>query len=82
MYKALASPVMGYSCSADNVLFFIPALSQALAVQGFKTDLASGLDAVLSELDGDMDDAAFHSSASARPVKSGTVTSGRKGVSS
>jgi alanine-glyoxylate transaminase/serine-glyoxylate transaminase/serine-pyruvate transaminase len=48
--------LMGYSCSADNVLFFIPALSRALAVQGFKTDLASGLDAVLSELDGDADD--------------------------
>lgn len=45
--------LMGYSSSADNVLFFIPALSRALAVQGFKTDLASGLDAVLSELDGE-----------------------------
>jgi hypothetical protein len=48
---------MGYSCSADNVLFFIPALSRALAVQGFKTDLASGIDAVLSELDGNLDKA-------------------------
>jgi len=48
--------LMGYSCSADNVLFFIPALSRALAVQGVKTDLASGLDAVLSELDGDVVD--------------------------
>ena len=46
--------LMGYSCSADNVLFFIPALSRALAVQGVKTDLASGLDAVLTELDGDV----------------------------
>jgi len=46
--------LMGYSCSADNVLFFIPALSRALAVQGVKTDLAAGLDAVLSELDGDV----------------------------
>jgi hypothetical protein len=44
---------MGYSSSADNVLFFIPAISRALALQGFKTDLAAGLDAVLSELDGD-----------------------------
>jgi aspartate aminotransferase-like enzyme len=44
--------LMGYSSSADNVLFFIPAISRALALQGFKTDLASGLDAVLSELDG------------------------------
>lgn len=48
--------LMGYSCSADNVLFFIPALSRALAVQGVKTDLAAGLDAVLAELDGDVTD--------------------------
>ena len=44
--------LMGYSSSADNVLFFIPAISRALALQGFKTDLAAGLDAVLAELDG------------------------------
>jgi alanine-glyoxylate transaminase/serine-glyoxylate transaminase/serine-pyruvate transaminase len=44
--------LMGYSSSADNVLFFIPAISRALALQGFKTDLPAGLDAVLSELDG------------------------------
>jgi len=44
--------LMGYSSSADNVLFFIPAISRALALQGHKTDLAAGLDAVLSELDG------------------------------
>jgi hypothetical protein len=44
--------LMGYSSSADNVLFFIPAISRALALQGYKTDLAAGLDAVLSELDG------------------------------
>jgi alanine-glyoxylate transaminase/serine-glyoxylate transaminase/serine-pyruvate transaminase len=44
--------LMGYSSSADNVLFFIPAISRALALQGVKTDLAAGLDAVLSELDG------------------------------
>jgi alanine-glyoxylate transaminase/serine-glyoxylate transaminase/serine-pyruvate transaminase len=44
--------LMGYSSSADNVLFFIPAISRALALQGFKTDLSAGLDAVLSELDG------------------------------
>jgi alanine-glyoxylate transaminase/serine-glyoxylate transaminase/serine-pyruvate transaminase len=49
--------LMGYSCSADNVLFFIPAISRALAVQGIKTDLASGLEAVLSELDGDINEA-------------------------
>ncbi len=44
--------LMGYSSSADNVLFFIPAISRALALQGVKTDLTAGLDAVLSELDG------------------------------
>ena len=49
--------LMGYSSSADNVLFFIPAISRALAVQGFKTDLPSGLDAVLTELDGNGIDA-------------------------
>jgi hypothetical protein len=43
---------MGYSSSADNVLFFIPVISRALAVQGIKTDLSAGLDAVLTELDG------------------------------
>ncbi|MEJ2170490.1 MAG: alanine--glyoxylate aminotransferase family protein [Desulfobacterales bacterium] len=41
--------LMGYSSSADNVLFFIPAISRALALQGFKTDLAAGLDAVLAD---------------------------------
>ena len=45
--------LMGYSSSANNVLFFIPAINRALALQGFKTDQAAGLDAVLSELDGD-----------------------------
>ena len=42
---------MGYSSQAENILFFIPALSRALAVQGFKTDMAAGLDAALAELD-------------------------------
>jgi alanine-glyoxylate transaminase/serine-glyoxylate transaminase/serine-pyruvate transaminase len=50
--------LMGYSSSADNVLFFIPVISRALAVQGFKTDLPAGLDAVLTELDGNGIDAA------------------------
>jgi alanine-glyoxylate transaminase/serine-glyoxylate transaminase/serine-pyruvate transaminase len=50
--------LMGYSSSADNVLFFIPAISRALAVQGYKTDLPAGLDAVLTELDGNGIDAA------------------------
>jgi alanine-glyoxylate transaminase/serine-glyoxylate transaminase/serine-pyruvate transaminase len=49
--------LMGYSSSADNVLFFIPAISRALALQGYRTDLSAGLDAVLSELDGNGDDA-------------------------
>jgi alanine-glyoxylate transaminase/serine-glyoxylate transaminase/serine-pyruvate transaminase len=48
--------LMGYSSSADNVLFFIPAISRALALQGYKTDLAAGLDAVLAELDGNGND--------------------------
>ena len=48
--------LMGYSSSADNVLFFIPAISRALALQGYKTDLAAGLDAVLAELDGNGSD--------------------------
>ena len=43
--------LMGYSSQAENILFFIPALSRALAVQGFKTDMAAGLDAALAELD-------------------------------
>jgi alanine-glyoxylate transaminase/serine-glyoxylate transaminase/serine-pyruvate transaminase len=50
--------LMGYSSSADNVLFFIPVISRALAVQGIKTDLSAGLDAVLTELDGNGIDAA------------------------
>jgi alanine-glyoxylate transaminase/serine-glyoxylate transaminase/serine-pyruvate transaminase len=48
--------LMGYSSSADNVLFFIPAISRALALQGYKTDLAAGLEAVLSQLDGNGND--------------------------
>jgi len=50
--------LMGFSSSADNVLFFIPTISRALAVQGIKTDLSAGLDAVLTELDGNGIDAA------------------------
>lgn len=50
--------LMGYSSSADNVLFFIPAISRALALQGYQTNLAAGLDAVLSELDGNGNDIA------------------------
>ena len=35
--------LMGYSSSAEKILFFLSALSSALAVQGFKTDLTGGL---------------------------------------
>jgi hypothetical protein len=41
---------MGYSSSAENVLFFLSSLSRALTVQGCKTDLPAGLDAAMSEL--------------------------------
>ncbi len=42
--------LMGYSSSAENVLFFLSSLSRALAVQGCKTDLKAGLDAAMSVL--------------------------------
>ncbi|MGD8523328.1 MAG: alanine--glyoxylate aminotransferase family protein [Desulfobacterales bacterium] len=42
--------LMGYSSSAENVLFFLSSLSRALTVQGCKTDLPAGLDAAMSEL--------------------------------
>ncbi|UCE51792.1 MAG: alanine--glyoxylate aminotransferase family protein [Desulfobacterales bacterium] len=42
--------LMGYSSSVENVLFFLSSLSRALAVQGCKSDLSSGLDAAMSEL--------------------------------
>jgi alanine-glyoxylate transaminase/serine-glyoxylate transaminase/serine-pyruvate transaminase len=43
--------LMGYSSSAENILFFLSALGQALARQGCKTDPASGAGAAMSELD-------------------------------
>ncbi|MBN2032201.1 MAG: alanine--glyoxylate aminotransferase family protein [Deltaproteobacteria bacterium] len=43
--------LMGYSSSAENILFFIAAISQALALQGYKTDVAAGLSAVTKALD-------------------------------
>jgi len=43
--------LMGYSSSAENVLFFLSALSRALSLQGYMTDLKAGLDAAMSELD-------------------------------
>ena len=44
--------LMGYSSSAENLLFFLSALSRALGVQGFKTDLSSGIAAAMSVVDG------------------------------
>ena len=42
--------LMGYSSSAENVLFFLSAISRALAIQGHKTDLAAGTEAAMTEL--------------------------------
>jgi alanine-glyoxylate transaminase/serine-glyoxylate transaminase/serine-pyruvate transaminase len=42
--------LMGYSSSAENVLFFLSAISRALAIQGCKTDLPAGLEAAMSLL--------------------------------
>jgi alanine-glyoxylate transaminase/serine-glyoxylate transaminase/serine-pyruvate transaminase len=43
--------LMGYSSSSENILFLLSSLSQALAVQGFKTDAASGISAAMSVLE-------------------------------
>jgi len=48
--KAWRVGLMGYSSSPENVLFFLSALSRSLAVEGCKTDLASGLDAAMAGL--------------------------------
>lgn len=42
--------LMGYSSSAENVMFFLSAISRALSIQGFKTDLSAGLEAAMSLL--------------------------------
>ena len=42
--------LMGYSSSAENVLFFLSAINRALAIQGHKTDLAAGTDAAMTAL--------------------------------
>jgi alanine-glyoxylate transaminase/serine-glyoxylate transaminase/serine-pyruvate transaminase len=42
--------LMGYSSSAENVLFFMSAISRALAIQGCKTELSAGLEAAMSLL--------------------------------
>lgn len=44
--------LMGHSSSAERLLFFLSALSQALAAQGVKTDLVAGLSASESVLAG------------------------------
>jgi len=43
--------LMGYSSSAENVLFFMSSLSRALAIQGYKSDLTAGLDAAMKTLE-------------------------------
>ena len=43
--------LMGYSSSAENVLFFLSAISRALDVEGYKTDLSGGLAAAMSLLE-------------------------------
>ncbi len=42
--------LMGYSSSAEKILFFLSALSSALATQDCKTDLQAGLAAAMSKL--------------------------------
>ena len=42
--------LMGYSSSAENIVFFLSAISQALAIQGFKSDVSAGLAAAASAL--------------------------------
>ena len=42
--------LMGYSSSAENILFFLSAISRALVIQGHKTDLAAGTHAAMTEL--------------------------------
>jgi alanine-glyoxylate transaminase/serine-glyoxylate transaminase/serine-pyruvate transaminase len=44
--------LMGYSSSAERILFFLSCVSQACEAQGFKTDLRAGLAASQSKLDG------------------------------
>ena len=42
---------MGYSSSAENVLFFLSAINRALSLQGNQTDLAAGTQAAMTALD-------------------------------
>lgn len=43
--------LMGFSSSAENILFFLSAVSQALLMQGVKTDVSAGLAAAASALE-------------------------------
>ena len=43
--------LMGYSSSAENVVFFLSCLSRALSLQSCRTDLAAGLAAAMSALE-------------------------------
>jgi alanine-glyoxylate transaminase/serine-glyoxylate transaminase/serine-pyruvate transaminase len=42
--------LMGYSSSAENIIFFLSAMGQALAQQGYKADISAGLSAAMSAL--------------------------------
>ncbi len=42
--------LMGFSSSAENVLFFLSAINRALVIQGHQTDLAAGTNAAMTEL--------------------------------
>jgi alanine-glyoxylate transaminase/serine-glyoxylate transaminase/serine-pyruvate transaminase len=42
--------LMGYTSNAENIILFLSAISQALALQGFKTDISAGLAAASSTL--------------------------------
>ncbi len=44
--------LMGYSSSTQNVIFFISALSRALALQGFNTNISEGIQAAVATADG------------------------------
>ncbi len=42
--------LMGYSSSAENIIFFLSSMGQALAAQGYKTDVSAGLSAAMAAL--------------------------------
>ncbi|HSF13934.1 MAG TPA: aminotransferase class V-fold PLP-dependent enzyme [Vicinamibacteria bacterium] len=49
--KVFRVGLMGYSSSPERILFFLSCISQALAVEGYSTDLKAGLAAAMSALD-------------------------------